>query len=182
MPLPYPNIPAAGDFLSVSQAQIQGNFVALNNVVDGVFDQVGAAPATAATQLALVNLNVGGVPQLHLTRQSSGATIPITRYTAGANQGFYYLPSGLLVKYGRRILSAATSPVLEPFITPPVFTHVWAHFVTIATGGSLGVNVAPYVYVDTNNSSLVAIRLFGGVSANPAQQIVASYMVIGDTL
>lgn len=111
MPLPFPNAPAATDFLSVSQGQIQANFQALNNVVAGLFDQIGAATPTAATQLALCNLNLGGTPQLYLVRQGSSAAHPIS-VGSWANPGYAYMTAGnpaggqFMIKFGTGTIAA----------------------------------------------------------------------------
>lgn len=129
MPLPFPNIPQPTDFLSVSQDQIRQNFVSLDSVVGGVYDQQGAAPATAATQLALFSMAGLGGPQLFLRRQNSTGLVSLTDYimTGGAVlHGFTMLPSGLCLKFGSGNTVAApgfgdiTYDATHPFIANPI--------------------------------------------------------------
>jgi len=112
----YYNTPNAADRISATQAPIQTNFVSLDAsfsenhepVATGGkhikidINNIGAEPtAAAATSLVAYNfLNPNSTNQELYVRRNGEAGVPMTARDYAANQGWFYLPSGLLVKYG----------------------------------------------------------------------------------
>lgn len=128
-----PNIPQPTDQLSQSQADILGNFSALSPFLNGVtnfatvFSPLGAAPTTSSSQVALFSkLDGSGNQQLYYEPVSSGTPINLTGAAQSTN-GWAYLPSGILIKWGTttcpiNTLTTITFPVLSG---TPVFNNVF---------------------------------------------------------
>ena len=121
-----PNIPAANDQLSTSQAQIQTNFGALqtwidvnhvdyaNGILGGMHNRVdfptlGAAPANPGTIGGVITLYsqtsaYTSQPEICVQKQTNGVHYEFTsaRYAAGTNlaPGWAIFPSGILLKWG----------------------------------------------------------------------------------
>ncbi len=131
------NIPQSNDSLSVSQPQILGNFQALG--VIGGNGQAASASLNLTSGFNFVYLspqvptpaipagNVGlysatnaatGVNELYVNKTITGPTvkqIPMTAYVLGgtnAGNGWTYLPSGLLMAWGRSTTGGSTSVTL----------------------------------------------------------------------
>ncbi len=145
-------IPQPADQLSVSQGDLLNNFGALNTFVS--INHVGFNTADAgkhsqitfplgplagqpftynAGEIGLQSLNQAptSVPDIWMTR-GAGTAIPITGKLGNSTDGWSYLPSGILLKWGTRTTLAAgadiaTFPVAAGY---PVFTAVYAVFVT----------------------------------------------------
>jgi hypothetical protein len=100
----FPNIPQPGDAKATSQGQILANFQHLNDLVLGInnfilLPEQAAAPATAATQMALYTKHVGADTAMFIRNHTSGAEVDIT--TAGkTTTGWCVLPCGIIVKWG----------------------------------------------------------------------------------
>jgi hypothetical protein len=128
-----PNIPQPTDQLSQSQADILGNFTALSPFLNAVtnfatvFPPLGAPPTTSASQVALFSqLDSSGNQQLYYEPVSSGTAINLTGALKATN-GWAYLPSGILIKWGTitcpvNTLTTITFPVLSSI---PVFNSVF---------------------------------------------------------
>jgi len=135
--MPYTtNIPQANDQLSQSQNQILQNFQALAPCVGGIFVQQGAALGTAATELAIYNLNLGGVPQLYLRKQGGGTQVP---FTVISNTGANYtaiLPSGIVIKFGTFAM-AGVSDANCAYDVNNALTHIYTRTATmdVTAGG-----------------------------------------------
>ena len=122
------NIPQPTDRINNSQSQLLANFQALGAIAGNAtagsaslngaagfnfvnFPVQGSAPTIAATNVALYNSNFGGGTGTGLNElyvlNSAGASIPCTakKYTSSVmpllEGGFTYLPSGVLLKYGK---------------------------------------------------------------------------------
>ena len=112
------NIPLANDKLSTSQADINGNFQAVNtyvnvdhtafNIADQgkhkqiSFIQQAADPATGPTEAALYtkdSVAVPGTAGLFYRPPNSGAVAEFS-YALKANPGWTILPSGIIMKWG----------------------------------------------------------------------------------
>lgn len=199
-----PNIPAATDIKSQSQSDIQGNFqaiqtlVGINHVNFGAADQgkhnlvtfpltstSPAAPVFAATEEGLYNLvnATTSKNELYVHRQTVDAPtdIPFTASilsntaVASSDNGWTYLPSGLLLKWGR--VSAPTASVaITPTVTSggPNFTRVFRVMVTPQDSGT-AVNFTCGQRTVANNTS----GNFTAYCANPSATTSVIYLVIG---
>ena len=93
------NKPAAGDLLAQSQGDIQGNFQALNTLVNPTIPSVtltqipGAAPGAIANTWQIYNAPLNATSTLYL-ESPAGTQIPMTSALA-ANPGWTWLPSGI---------------------------------------------------------------------------------------
>lgn len=147
------SIPNAGDKFSLSQPQIQGNFVSIRTILDPDAGEVnfvpqGVEPTLPANNIGLFSMAATGVPipavasapiqgpsELYINKVDSAGNaqyLPITAASiqnaplGGQFMGFCYLPSGLIMKWG-----ADTAPNLANFTTAyvtgndvPVFNTV----------------------------------------------------------
>jgi hypothetical protein len=128
-----PNIPQVTDILSQSQADILGNFQALSPFLNGVtnfaaiFPVLSSTPTTSSSEVSLFSaLDGSGNQQLYYGPPSSGTPINLTG-SAGLTDGWAYLPSGILLKWGTttcavNTLSTITLPVLS---STPVFNYLF---------------------------------------------------------
>ena len=133
------NIPQANDKLSKSQADIQGNFQALSTQLNPtnstvLFPTRVGDPTAIATTLQLYakadanTVNGTGLFLRRATGASTLLTIPLTQFianaVAGNNNGYTYLPSGLLVQWG-----------IAQVPTPPATRAVY-QFTQLPNGGA----------------------------------------------
>lgn len=131
--MPYQSTkPAAADYMSVSQGDLQGNFLALKTAIDVNHETFGSANegkhsmvsfpqktvsavppvfplATSATELGLYAAAAGGATHLFFrpVSQTAGVAtndINLTNTSGNTIPGWYKLPNGLIMKWG---LSAA---------------------------------------------------------------------------
>jgi hypothetical protein len=105
-----PNKPLAGDLLSQSQADLQGNFQALDGVIDPTnptvkLGPIGVlAPIAGKMQVYAANDPVTGHPQIYIEREQGAVeqptTINLTASNKTAASGWTYLPSGMQMFWG----------------------------------------------------------------------------------
>ena len=149
-----PNIPAAGDALSVSQGQIQTNFSDANTyfaVNHEAFDAVSnngkhkaivmtqqLNPTVAATDAAVFtkagtyNTN----PQVFFRQGATNTIFNATEASLGTT-GWAYLPCGLLTKWGESTPTGNPTTVTYPTGgTIPAFATIYRVFITIAVAST----------------------------------------------
>ena len=135
--MPYQSTkPAAADYMSVSQGDLQGNFLALKAAIDVNHETFGSAYegkhsmvslpqqtvsavppvfplATSATELGLYAAVSGGATHLFLrpVSQTAGvATNDINLTNAGkTTTGWCVLPCGIILKWGKGTITAANT-------------------------------------------------------------------------
>jgi hypothetical protein len=162
MPTYSPNIPLPGDLPSQSQDQILQNFqtlntafaqdhLAYNNPAQGQHKQITfpVGPVTGQPfsylvgQIGLQNLNQAptSVPDIWLTR-GTAAAFPMTGFTVGgtnAGNGWTYLPSGILMAWGRSTTGAGSDHVTITYSAEltnfPGFTTAFAFPLLSRIGG-----------------------------------------------
>jgi hypothetical protein len=118
--VPYnQNIPQPGDTLSASQPQILGNFAALSSFGNGYadFPTQGVAPTLGAGDTGFYTLNNADTTkdEMYIVKPSNDAPtdIPFTAskmsnsLMANCEEGWSYLPSGLLIKWGAIAITAS---------------------------------------------------------------------------
>ncbi len=161
-------IPLATDQLSVSQGDIQGNFIALgviagngnagsaslNATVGFNFLNMavqGANPGFAAGRIGLYSLNNANTTQNELyinkTNFAGVAQIPSTASILGSatpaalSAGWTYLPSGLILKWSGNVVANGQTTINFPVnANTPVFTTCLNVFLVVADG-TIGVDV-----------------------------------------
>jgi hypothetical protein len=159
-----PNIPQATDVVAQSQPQLLGNFGALdtwasvNHVGIGaasfsgehtVVQMVlqGADPALNAGEVAIYNktLTLTGVNELFVSKQATGTVIPMTAAVLGGVDGWSYLPSGLLMKWGTRNINGTANVTYPAGAGYPAFTSVFVMFTTPYNSGTntVAINTIP---------------------------------------
>jgi hypothetical protein len=187
-------IPQPGDFLSVSQGQILTNFSQLYSVFaqdhieldDGTtadrgkhkqvtLKELGAAPATTSTEIALYTKNVGGTTRLFYRPPSSGTEVQMTGPITSAQNGTCILSSGIKMVWGRdTVASGSTKAVtfVSAFGSTPysVVTNEYAPTQTGATARSSGPAQA------TITASGFTYTVWGGVVPAPVE---FGYIAIG---
>lgn len=142
-----PNIPAATDQISQSQADIQANFQALAPLVQGVIDfpDQSASPPVfpagdvglyAQTPTALQHIQ-SGVNELILVNQAGGM-FPISALTIAPGDFCCYLPSGVLLKWGNNVTGTTLGVYNQNILTTPTspaFNNIWATFLMVTSAG-----------------------------------------------
>jgi len=144
-------IPAAGDLLSQSQADILGNFAAIQTLIEVnhatfadadegkhkhvSFPEQGADVTVAANEKAIYAKQsaLSGVAELFIRNESDGTVTEFTSSTQNAN-GWTRLPSGILIKWGTSSVAANTSANVN-FDSTIAFAAVYNVLVT-RKGGS----------------------------------------------
>lgn len=181
------NIPHANDQFSQSQMDIQGNFQALNPIFLGINNYLylpiqGSGPATSASQVALyAKTGIEGTPELFFRNASSGAEIEATG-TLAASNGWSFLPSGMLIKWGtatvtRNSLNTVSFPVAG---TIPVFQNLWNVQVTqtFAAGPTLS-NLN--CFLSAGNYLIGSFQVYPNAAVAPTSgTITIAYVAIGN--
>lgn len=138
------DIPQSTDVISNSQADLLGNFQIIKQLIDKNHATFGSpqqgkhnvvmmpvqtpVPVLDAGDAALYTLSsplgIGVSPELFLRRPSGpGADVPLTPRFANAN-GWSYLPSGILLKWGNGTGSGNFTLNFDVQAEVPVFTGV----------------------------------------------------------
>jgi hypothetical protein len=185
-----PNIPQPTDTLSQSQADILGNFQALDALFDDGIQNVvllpvqTSDPATSATQIALYSkIGITGSQDLFMRKISNGAVVDMTASLQAAN-GWSYLPSGLLIKWGSATLTQRND--LETIAFPtgggiPVFNSIFSITASQTFPGSPSlsqINTAVAVGNFSVTNFQVFARAIGTPSSTPSLSI--TYFAIGN--
>lgn len=199
------NIPQSSDQLSLSQSQILGNFQALGAIAGNINDSSaslnsnsgfnwvflanqGATPPAGASFAAGVigaysaTNGATGRKELYINHSVAGPTVvqtPITAYVQGgtnAANGWAYLPSGLIMAWGRATCAApglfnvvygtelTGFPTFTVQTSPPLVTRI-----------ASGATTSNFIYVQSFNNAGFTART-NAVIAGTAD---FSWMVIG---
>lgn len=144
------NIPQPTDLISISQADLLANFQAINTLIginhatfnsgnDGkhtlmTLVNLAAPAAPAGNDINIFNSTVSGNPELSI-QKTGGAAIPFTQ-SLQANNGWSYLPSGILIKWGTQTTVANTETVTFPVgAAIPVFSAIYNVQVSVIGDG-----------------------------------------------
>lgn len=171
------NIPAATDQISQSQMDIQGNFQALNPVIQGVIDlppQIGNPASTTHNIIYAKNYTNTSQQEVFIENAAGTTFTPITAARKAAI-GWTYLPSGLLMAWG--VIGGSGNVTLLystitnfPGFTMTPFSFQLTPYRTTATPSFL-------VYLDSftpgANTNLQLGVFFSGAAAN------AFFLVMG---
>ena len=184
-------IPLATDFLKNSQSDIQGNFMALASFGNGYCDLPVQAsqpptlslasitdsalycfvnPTTAVNELYLQKQINGGQAQIAMTAASMSTIV-----NSGCVNGWSYLPSGLLIKWGK-VAMDAVSLAITPTVTSggPNFNYVFQVMLT-PYDSSANVNFTVGQNTVPNNTS----GNFTAYANNYSATTSITYLVIG---
>lgn len=172
------NKPQPTDVKSQSQADLLGNFQALSPFGNGFADFTVkvATPAIAAGDTGLYTRNNATTTQNEMYIQkkmnSVDTQIPMTASilsnTAGSSQlaGWSYLPSGLLIKWGKSAITNSliyNSINMDTLSGGPAFTHVFNVQLTAYNGAS-AISTGPVVSPGATGTSMTAYLNTGGAS------------------
>lgn len=182
------NVPQSSQQISQTQSLIQANFLALSSFGNGYAELSlqSSAPSFAATSDGLYTLSYPTTltNELYVHRQAAAtglAEVPFTASKMSNNipvdceNGWAYLPCGLLMKWGS--ISAATATVsINPTTISggPNFSRVFKVFVTpYDSSGTVTFNCGQKTVA--NNTS----GAFDAYCANPTATTAIEYLVIG---
>lgn len=182
------NTPLANQLISQSQPLIQANFAALVSFGNGYaeFTEQVSVPSFGASNsgLYLYSSLVTSTNELYVRSPrpaSSWESVPMTSScmsntaTASCVNGWSYLPSGLLIKWGT--IAAPSNPTsVTPTVTSggPNFTKVFTVYVT-PQDTSTNTNFACGQKTAANDTS----GNFDAYCANPSATTYIKYLVIG---
>ena len=183
------SIPQATDVIANSQSQILGNFQALAPFGNGYadFPVQGAAPSLGSGDTGLYTLSnaTTSANEMYIVKPSVDAptNVPfsasILSNTAMASSlnGWTYLPSGMLLKYGQAQVTANATINVASISGGPnfnkVFTVLLTPILTTGTSASFSVNLSSRT--PTAVSGNFGIITTGATASNT----FISYMVIG---
>lgn len=186
--MPLNNVPQPGQTLASSQTPIQTNFstIATAFAIDHVdyniagqgfhnkvtFPSQGTPPVFSNPQIGIYNaVGITTVNELFIVK-GSGTAIPITATVndgAGSflSSGYYYLPSGLLVKYGS-FTNASINPNTQVTVqksfpvgaTIPVFSSIYSVQLTLGNNENPGQPWQAIVAFDRYNSDNTKLSIF----------------------
>ncbi len=180
------NIPQAADEIQQSQSDLLANFQqintmlnvnhgALNGVIEGKhkfcsFPVQAAAPAVIAGEVGMYSRTstLTTNPELAI-KTPAGSITEFTAARLSATNGWSYMPSGLLLKWGAFAAGVGATTVTYPVgVTYPVFANVFCAFLT-PNGISALTNAAVITTLTTTNmtvQSTAAITLYYVVLGN----------------
>lgn len=191
MPVYTPNIPQPSDDPSVSQNQILENFQTLdtafsqdhgayNSATEGLHHQVtfpvgplAGQPFTyLAGEIGLQSLDQAPTsrPDIWLTR-GAGTAFPATGYSTGGTNvanGWTYLPSGVLLAWGRATIPAPGSLTVTyaaELLNFPGFSTFWGppQVVRISSGATITATVFLNAFTQTTFTANTS-QVIGGTS------------------
>jgi len=201
------NIPQASDTISKSQQDLLNNFAAIQTLIEvnhgtfGASDEgmhkfltfpvQSAAPTFALTQNGMYSkipaspLPQTGIEEIFVHKQSNAGVkeIPFTASTlstatpAALTEGWSYLPSGLIIKWGANVNGTGSAVISFPTGSNiPAFTTCLNVQLTVAEGGVTDVNKAiRLTAVNPTNFTIYASPRTSTGTAN----VVFSYLAIG---
>lgn len=181
------NIPQPTDQLDISQGDILGNFQALspflNNVTDFavILPTLGTQPTTSSSQVALYSaLDAASNPQLYYGPPSTGTPTNVTGAAKSTN-GWGFLPSGILIKWGTttcavNTLDTITFPVSS---TIPVFGSVF--YVTASQTFAAGPTTSTLnASVGAGNLTTTTFQVWPNATTAPLTGTISiTYLAIG---
>lgn len=195
-----PNVPQSTDLLSDSQSDIQGNFQAIQTLIDvnhydfGTADEgkhfaVSMPPQASSPAIAFAAGEVGlysyinattSQTELYInkTNQATVTQIPatasslsITSAPAQGTAGWSYLPSGIYITWGSTTVNGNT---LITLTTPPP-NQILSVQLTPASGSSSYVNAQVVLNNIVNRSTFNVVGTINGSASN----VLCYYFVIG---
>lgn len=180
------NVPQASQLVSQTQPIINANFQALVSFGNGYAELSlqSIAPTFSAGNDGLYVLNNATTTknEMYIHKQNQAGTVDIP-FTASAmsnnipsacDNGWSYLPSGLLMKWGRTLAPTA-SVAITPTATSggPNFTRVFRVFVSAQDSVAVNFTCGQKTAADNTSGNFTAY------CANPSATTAIIYMVIG---
>lgn len=178
------NIPQPADQLKNSQPQLLANFQEINtalnvnhvgfNVADEgkhkfiQFPQQIANPNTNPTEYAMFSKAglYSGSTEALFRKPNNGSTVNVTEYRFGASDGWWQLPSGIIVKYVRATIPATlnTSGINVDFVWPvvdsiPFTTAPFNYYFTLLGDTNQNIRLIPSVDATLTTNLRMYFRL-----------------------
>lgn len=130
-------------------------------------------PDDPASNLQCLTGPISGIPELFFSTIVKGDFIksfPLTEATL-ATTGYVYLPSGLVMKWGLRDLTAAQAAIDTEYavslpVAPIISTTLWGIVVPASNPATPNVDPVAAVYVTTIDSNNVNFKIWARVLAN----------------
>jgi hypothetical protein len=178
----YVDTPMAAQRIKDTQTQIEQNFIEINNLVSvdhytfgspnqGEHMKVtlpdqGIPPVFAGNDIGLwaqipTTSPLTAVNELFIRRQD-GTTSNISGKLALAAQGWSYLPSGILLKWGLALANGVSVVTYTVDPTIPVFQSVLVTFTQIVTPSALDTNDFVNVDVGAGTYLTTSFTVYGG--------------------
>lgn len=190
------NIPQPGDYISQSQSAILDNFTALDSWGNGygAFTLQGVAPSFVAGVDGLYNLNYpfNSVNELYVHVQRNGSAdapseIPFTAscmsntIMASCSNGWSYLPSGVLIKWGKVLATSNSIFTVDVASNSggPDFNAVFSVQVSPLWGSTLDLIPNGYQTILASNGSAPTGNFTVSVNPYDAVNSYINYLVIG---
>lgn len=186
------DIPQSSDDPSQSQSQLLANFQALNTFLSVNHEDINdsdegkhkfmqmpsqsSAPSTAAGETAqyVKTSAYTGNPEWHYRRQSSGSEIDLTG-SRKASEGWFYAPSGVLIKWGTATGSGEVTATYRVNADTPVFNQVF--YATCQCIDNVGV---PNSITTLKSFSTTQLSAYCSLrTATTAISLTFHYLVIG---
>lgn len=180
------NVPTASQTVSQTQSIIQANFMALSSFGNGYAELANQSVAptftagndglytktyatTSTNELFVHRQGLAGLAEVPFTASKMSNTA-----AASCDNGWTYLPSGLLMKWGRTIAPSATVAI-TPTVTSggPNFSRVFRVFVTPQDPTAVNFTCGQKSSADNTSGN------FNAYCANPSGTTAIIYMVIG---
>ena len=185
------NVPQANQQVSQTQSLIQANFMALSSFGNGYAELSlqSVAPSFSASNDGLYTLTnaTTSASELYVHKQTvdAPAEVPFTAACmsntamAGCLNGWSYLPSGLLIKWGNYLATSNIIFAVNVGATSggPNYNKVFQTYVTSAWGGS--VTATPSIPVVSATGTTVAGNFNAFVTNFDAAKSRFNYLVIG---
>lgn len=187
------NIPQPTDKMKDSQNDILGNFQAIKTGFDinhYAFDssnegkhmyvslpEQSAGPTTAANEVAIYSKEstLTTVAELFVRKESSGDEIEFTSSLQAAD-GWSYLPSGILIKWGDETTIGASTITFPTAATIPAFTAIYAILLTVVSAGAGDDDLAIRLVSKTTTT----FDVYGSNrSTTGAASVIFHYLAIG---
>jgi hypothetical protein len=178
------NKPVATDQISISQADILNNFIAVGSMLNlstyptpGTlsFTSPGVAPATSATQVGLYAApSVPDPTQISLffRPQSSGTAIDFT-YAVRAGNGWCWLPCGLMLQWGSNTQPGGSND--DNFNFTVTFPTAALSVTGSASAGSTGLNDDILIAISVSSSAQYRVQR----KTHFGQPVTFNYFAIG---
>lgn len=189
------NIPQPTDALSQSQADMLNNFAAIQTLIDidhvdfansnqGQHNKVtfpvqGSAPSFAAGSVGLYNLAYAATSTNELfINRAAGSNYPMTAFLGTATTGWTYIPSGMIMVWGRATITAGGAFTVLYSAVPsfPGFSSFAATPMLTRIKNSTASN---FLIVDTVTSPPTNVNGFIARSSDGQNGVTFGWLVIG---
>lgn len=188
------NIPQPSDTPSLSQSQLLGNFQAIQTLIDVNHEDFASGnqgkhkfiefpiqspvPVTSGGEVGLYcqTSTYTSNPELVFSHQSGAGIVEFTSSLQAAN-GWSYLPSGILLKWGNSTANGSATINFPVAATIPVFNNVFAVLLTPFQNVVTDANIA----ITLTSFNATSITAYGSNRVTTtAAAVTFQYLAIGN--